>query len=83
MSKLSVEEESAQVKVAELETELELSASSAEMVITSNASQGLPNLVVPISEPPSQFDSDQDPDLDSFLSDTSITTDFDTYPQCN
>ena len=83
MSKLSVEEESVQFKVPESETELKLSAGSAEMVIASNAVHGLPNLVVPISEPPSQFDSDQDPDLDSFLSDTSITTDFDTYPQCN
>ena len=80
MTQLSMEEELGQVEVAELETELELCASSTEMAIASNASMGLPNLVFSVSRPPSQFVFDQDPDLDSFLPDTSITVDSVTYP---
>ena len=75
----SVEEEPAQLKVAEQETGLELFASSTEMVIASNSSLGLPNLVVSVSHPP-QFDFDQHSDLDCSLSDTA-DMDFGTYPR--
>ena len=82
MSQLSVEEELAPVKAAELETEPQLSASSAEMVITSNAGLELHvlNLAFSISQPLSEFVFDHDLNLDSSLTDVSINMDSLTYP---
>lgn len=65
--------------MAELETGLELFASSAKMVMASNSSLRLPNLVVSDSRPP-QFDFDQHLDLDCSLSDSS-DMDFGAHPR--